>query len=236
MMANVAEGTKRLNGGESRLQMFLFGMVVVLATCFVALEWNSPSAGDEDERLLEELAQDLEMLPAMEQERMLYELQLPSAPVVTPVIHVVDDAVSDAEMPDEQGDVSLFAEDEADGEDAEEPDIPQFVDSEEKPLDMRVVEQLPEFPGGMLYFIKWVTHEIRYPQAAQSRKVQGRLAVSFIVNKDGTTSDLKIVEPLDPVIDEEVLRVMRRMPDWTPGIDGGKPCRTMLVVPIKFQL
>jgi protein TonB len=98
------------------------------------------------------------------------------------------------------------------------------------------VEQLPEFPGGMVEFMKWLTKNLKYPPSAQNRKVQGRVVVSFIVNKDGTIADAKVVKPVDPTLDREAMRVVRMMPNWKPGLQMGKPCRTMFAIPIVFKL
>ena len=101
---------------------------------------------------------------------------------------------------------------------------------------MRTVEQIPEFPGGIVQFMKWITHNLRYPPQAQQQKIQGKVIVSFIINKDGSISAPTIVQSVDPLLDHEAMRVIKMMPRWKPGIENGKPCRTMFAIPINFVL
>ena len=123
---------------------------------------------------------------------------------------------------------------------SEKEDDPQLdalpVDEKEQPLELRVVEKIPEPPGGWVAFMKWLTTNLRYPVMAQQKKIQGKVIVSFIVNKDGTTSDAKIVKSANPLLDREALRVVRMMPPWTPGEDKGKTCRTMIAIPVVFDI
>ena len=95
---------------------------------------------------------------------------------------------------------------------------------------------MPEFPGGGSAFVQWLTSQLRYPPIAQSKKVQGKVVVSFIVNKDGSIADIKLEKSVDPYLDREALRVIRMMPNWTPGVQNNRPCRTMVAVPVVFKL
>ena len=107
--------------------------------------------------------------------------------------------------------------------------------SEEEPLPIRIVQQIPEFPGGMSAFTKWLTRNLRYPEQSQRYKTQGMVVVSFVVNKDGTASDIKIEKSAEARLDAEVIRVMKLMPKWQPGMQDNQPCRTILVVPVSFR-
>ena len=101
---------------------------------------------------------------------------------------------------------------------------------------VRTVEQLPEFPGGMVAFMKWLTRNLHYPVQAQQQRIEGRVVVSFIVNKDGSIASPKVVKSAAPLLDSEALRVIRMMPRWKPGILDEKPCRTMFAIPINFKI
>lgn len=98
------------------------------------------------------------------------------------------------------------------------------------------MEQLPEFPGGIVEFMKWLTRNLHYPPQAQQQKIQGKVVVSFIINKDGSISSPRIVRSVDPLLDREAMRVVKMMPWWKAGLEDGKPCRTMFAIPINFQL
>jgi protein TonB len=115
----------------------------------------------------------------------------------------------------------------------EQPPINQNGDDEEA---LRMVEQLPEYPGGMVEFMKWLTKTLKYPEEALKRKIEGKVMISFIVDKDGSLSDIKVVKPANPLLDAEALRVARMMPKWKPGTDNGKVCRTMIAIPIVFEI
>ena len=96
--------------------------------------------------------------------------------------------------------------------------------------------EIPEFPGGWSAFMQWLTKNLKYPSAAQKNKVQGTVVITFIVNKDGSIADTRVSTSVDPVLDAEALRVMKMMPKWKPGMDRNKVCRTMIAVPVVFQL
>ena len=112
------------------------------------------------------------------------------------------------------------------------PQIPITKDS----VVLKTVEQLPEFPGGIVQFMKWLTRNLRYPSVAQSQRIQGKVVISFIINKDGSIASPTIVQSADPLLDREAMRVIRMMPHWKPGLQDGKPCRTMFAIPVNFQL
>jgi protein TonB len=84
--------------------------------------------------------------------------------------------------------------------------------------------------------MQWLTKNLRYPPAARQRQQQGRVVTQFIVNTDGSLSDMKVVQSAEPSLDREALRVLHMMPAWKPGQQDNKPCRTMVCIPIVFKL
>lgn len=99
-----------------------------------------------------------------------------------------------------------------------------------------VVEKMPEFPGGMAELMKYLNSNIKYPVEAHKAGIQGRVVVSFVVNKDGTVKDAKIVRSVDKSIDAEALRVISAMPKWLPGYQDGKAVKVRYTVPVTFRL
>lgn len=99
-----------------------------------------------------------------------------------------------------------------------------------------VVEQMPSFPGGISGLRTYLNQNIRYPAEAQENCVQGRVVVSFVVGKDGHISDVTVLRSVDPSLDKEAIRVIRNMPRWTPGKQGGEPVRVRYNVPVSFRL
>ena len=113
---------------------------------------------------------------------------------------------------------------------------PLLTDNADNPQDFRIVQQLPEFPGGIVEFMKWLQRHLQYPEEARQKCIQGKVMVSFIVNKDGSITDAKVTRSVNPQLDGEAMRVINLMPKWKPGVDNGKPCRTLFTIPIVFKL
>ena len=111
--------------------------------------------------------------------------------------------------------------------------IPQPVNSNRV---YDVVEQMPSFPGGISGLRTYLNQNIRYPAEAQENCVQGRVVVSFVVGKDGHISDVTVLRSVDPSLDKEAIRVVKNMPRWTPGKQGGEPVRVRYNVPVSFRL
>ena len=107
-------------------------------------------------------------------------------------------------------------------------------DEPEKPFD--VVEQMPEFPGGTPELMKFISTNVKYPAEALKNGVQGRVLVQFIVEKDGSISEVEVCKKVNEHLDAEAVRVVNAMPKWTPGKQKGKPVRVKFTLPITFRL
>ena len=99
-----------------------------------------------------------------------------------------------------------------------------------------VVEEMPEFPGGMGECMKWLGQNIKYPAEAKEKGVEGRVIVQFVVEKDGTITNTKVVRGVDPDLDAEALRVVNQSPKWKPGKQKGEAVRVKYTLPIMFRL
>lgn len=222
---------------------FLVGLVVALSLFLVALEFSSqdgiPEAGED---LLDDVSQDIEMMPAVHRDDMVAAAPSGSRASVSDEINVVDKPVKDAKESNPLADKEALKRllgvgfgDVAAVSDVKLQPTTVNVD-EDNPLNFQVVERLPEFPGGMSAFVQWLTKNLKYPLTAQRAKRKGTVLVSFIVNKDGSIADRKVVKSVSPELDREALRVLRLMPKWKPGEDHGQPCRTYICIPIVFKL
>ncbi len=100
----------------------------------------------------------------------------------------------------------------------------------------QVVEEQPMFPGGMEALMNYLRKDMKYPKEAQDKGIQGRVIVQFVVNKDGSICDAKVVKPVDPLLDAEALRAVNAMPKWTPGKQKGEPVRVRFTLPLSFHL
>lgn len=98
-----------------------------------------------------------------------------------------------------------------------------------------VVDVMPEFPGGETELLKYMARNVKYPAESIKNKEEGSLSLSFIINKDGSLSDIKVVKSLTPLLDAEAVRVVKNMPKWTPGKVKGKVVRVAYTTPITFK-
>ena len=99
-----------------------------------------------------------------------------------------------------------------------------------------VVEVMPQFPGGQIAMLKYLMENIKYPEQAMKEGIQGRVTVRFIVEKDGSISDVKPILSVHPLLNKEAVRVVESMPKWSPGKQNGKPVRVRFNVPVMFKL
>ena len=231
---------------DKRVTFFLLGLLIILSVIFVCLQYTS-HAGDYDMTDdMEDLSQDLEMSTPQDSKDMV-SAEAASAPASKAITQEVK-AVQQPAQPVQKISTTTSelvignGEGAVDGANVKEaaPETP--VDNSnpsavpEAPINFTVVQQIPVFPGGWSAYMQWLTKNLKYPKLAQQRKRQGMVVVSFIVNKDGSIADLKVSTSVDPLLDREALRVMKMMPKWKPGMDHNKVCRTMVAVPIVFQI
>lgn len=98
------------------------------------------------------------------------------------------------------------------------------------------VEQMPSYPGGQKALMTYLSDNIKYPEEAVKKGIEGRVLIKFIVEKDGTISNVEVAESVNPLLDKESLRVVRSMDNWIPGKQNGKPVRVLWHIPISFRL
>ena len=99
-----------------------------------------------------------------------------------------------------------------------------------------VVDEPPSFPGGDAAQIAFLSNNLRYPAVAMEQGIQGRVVTQFVVDKDGSITDVKVVRSLDPMLDKEAVRLVKSMPKWTPGKLNGSPVRVKYILPLSFRL
>lgn len=102
--------------------------------------------------------------------------------------------------------------------------------------DIAILEVPPVFPGGMDKFYKYLNSSIKYPMMAAENNIQGKVFVSFVVEKNGALTDIKVLRSLGGGTDEEAVRVLKASPKWTPGVQNGKQVRVKYNIPISFSL
>ena len=209
--------TPKANLESKRPTWLLVGYVTVLAFMFVAFEWTRDIRVDTSGRINENVfEQDME-IPLTRQP----ELTPSPPPQVTPindVLTIIDD--------DATAEETNFASLEETGEDVVIKHIPVTVDEEVVVEDdiFVVVEENPQFPnGGTAGLLQYLGKNIKYPTIPQENGTQGRVTVQFVVNKDGSIVDVKVIRGVDPYLDKEAVRVISTMPKWIPGKQRGVP-------------
>ena len=127
--------------------------------------------------------------------------------------------------------------DEAEGEVLKAKEV--VVDEKPKEEETKVfdvVEQMPSFPGGDAELMKYLSTHIKYPVVAEENGIQGRVIATFVVERDGSISDVKVIKSVDPSLDKEAIRVLKSMPKWIPGKQNGSAVRVKYTVPVTFRL
>ena len=212
---------------------FVLGLVIALTCFLIALFMPFPEDDPlDDPDLLEMFSMDEELSSLMRPEN-----ELALAPKVEPEpakkLVVKDEEEQETEpLKDDEPVETDMNSDMSAMDDEIEPPEPQDDDV----VSFRVVEDLPQFPGGPVELMKFLQRNLKYPPLMQERKIQGKVVAEFIVNKDGSLTDVKIAKSLNPACDREVLRVLRMMPRWTAGIQNDQPCRTKVCIPVVFKL
>jgi periplasmic protein TonB len=124
--------------------------------------------------------------------------------------------------------------DDVNGVDVATLDENQAITQEEVEEVYGAVDQMPEFPGGEMALRNWISNNIRYPKIASDKGIHGKVYINFVVEKDGSISNVRIVQGVEPSLDKEALRVINSLPRWRAGLQGGEPVRVSYTVPINF--
>ena len=204
---------------ENKKGMFFqIGLAVTLIAVLISFEWKSYdkskyNLGDLNLDDMEE-----EIIPITRQE-----VKPPPPPPPPPeIIEIVED------------EVEIENEVEIEETDTDEDEIVEIEEDDEEFF--MVVENMPEFPGGDLGLMKFIQKNVRYPAIAKEYNITGKVYVSFIVDKQGSVTNVKIVRGVDKNLDAEALRVVSLLPKYKPGKQRGKAVRVMFTIPIDFTL
>lgn len=241
------------------------GLIVVFIMLIAYSKYSDWSAEQErlaldqqrEQMLQAELAQEAEEPePEPEPEEQKMEMEIPEVPQeVLATVQVTQIAIVDADkvqnevmdMEEQKEDntargvVTVEGSDDVDKFEAVKEQVVVKEPEPEKPKAAPeeifvAVEQPAEFPGGQQALMKWLSSNIRYPESAQQNDIQGRVVVNFVVEKDGSVSQVKIAKGVDKDLDREAIRVVQKMPKWTPGKNNGVAVRSYFNLPVTFRL
>ena len=210
---------------ERKMPLFyLVGLNVALFFTIVAFEWKTTDGGIID---LDNLTQETDWVDPP--------VIIPQPPVPVPPMPKPQVIITEVvEEPEKMPEVII------DQNKVNEP-IPEF-DFEPTPPDpieeapFIIVEDMPEFPGGMDAFYKFIGKKVKYPAQARRMGIEGRVYLQFVIEKDGSIGDLFVAKGVGAGLDEESLRVMNLVPNFKPGKQRGKPVRVQMTIPINFRL
>ena len=214
---------------ENKKLMFIqIGMIISLLIAWLAFEHKSYDKREIDASLLNrEVALDEEMVEITKQEEQ--KPQPVEVPKQTTQLEIVQDDV-------ETEDININAEVEQ-NEVIEEYVAPEVVEEEVVEQEIfQIVEEMPSFPGGEGKLLEYVAKNIKYPQIARETGIQGRVFVGFVVEPDGSVSNVKILRGIGGGCDEEAMRVIKSLPKWKPGKQRGKAVRVSYQIPVMFKL
>jgi len=234
----------------SVLYVLIAAAAIIILPRFI--EMIKPAASETDKEQVVEMKQ-LKQAEVKQKEREI-KIEKPveqpqavksSVKFTAPVIKKDEEVSDDKEMKTQEdimsakGSVSIAdvkGNDEAHGQDIA--DLKQIVTQapEEETKVFTIVEQMPTFPGGEAALLKWLGDHIKYPVIAEENGIQGRVVVTFVVERDGSVSDVKVVRSVDPSLDKEAIRVVRSMPKWIPGKQNGSSVRVQYTLPVMFRL
>ncbi len=242
---------------------FLFLLLGLVAVIILIFAWSKYSDYRQEQAAIEAKMQAEKMLAAQleqmeepeeepEPEEQKLEMEVPEVPqevlatVQVTQIAIVDEVKNEVLEMDQQledntarGVVNQEGSDDVDKFKAVQEAVVVKEPEPEKPKVEEIfvaVEQNAEFPGGMPALMKWLSNNIRYPEAAQQNDVQGRVIVRFVVEKDGSVSGAQIVKGVDKDLDKEALRVVSKMPKWQAGKNNGVAVRSYFTLPVNFKL
>lgn len=205
------------------------GLVIGLALMLVAFEWKSyeKTVIEVTSRQVENVAEDI--IPITEQK-----VKPPPPPPVKQVvkINIVDDNVT----VDDDINIDVEADQNTEVQEYVAPVKSEDEESAEEAQIFMVVESMPEYPGGEAQLYAFLAENIKYPQMAKESGIQGRVFVTFVVERDGRVTDVRVLRGIGGGCDEEAIRVVQSMPKWTPGKQRGKSVRVQYNLPVKFTL
>ena len=204
---------------ENKKGMFFqIGLAVTLIAVLISIEWKSYDKSNYNLGDLNLDDMEEEIIPITRQE-----VKPPPPPPPPPeIIEIVED------------EVEIENEVEIEETDTDEDEIVEIEEDDEEFF--MVVENMPEFPGGDLGLMKFIQKNVRYPAIAKEYNITGKVYVSFIVDKSGAVTNVKIVRGVDKNLDAEALRVVKSLPKYKPGKQRGQAVRVMFTIPINFTL
>ncbi|KAF5079346.1 MAG: energy transducer TonB [Petrimonas sp.] len=213
-----------------KLTSILMGVVVAVSVLFFAFEWSSQTKKLDESIIVQDVLAE-EEIEITRRDPTPPPPPPPPAPETPEIIQVVEEKVETR--------IEINTEDDASKRQMEAfvPPPPPKPKVEEVTEEIFVVvEEQPEFPGGNTAMMKFLSDNIKYPVIAQENGIQGRVITNFVVERDGSITDVQVVRGVDPSLDKEAIRVIQSMPKWKAGRQRGSAVRVRFTLPVVFRL
>lgn len=208
----------------------LMGFVLSVSLLFFAFEWSTQTSKLDENVLVQDVLAE-EEIEITRRDPTPPPPPPPPEPETPEIIEVVEEEVEtkmDIQIEDDQSQRQLNT--------YVPPPPPKPKQEEVTDEIFVVVENQPEFPGGNTAMMKFLGDNIKYPVIAQENGIQGRVICNFVVEKDGSITDVQVVRGVDPSLDREAMRVIQQMPRWKPGKQRGQAVRVRFTLPVVFRL
>jgi len=217
-----------VNLEKKRPILLEIGLIISLALVFLGFQYKS---SDETKNTLGDLG-DLQV----EEEIIPITRQQEKKPPPPPPPKVVEELniVKDDEKIENEVEIENTEADE--NTQIEQVEVQPEEEEEEEIVNFYVIENKPEFPGGQAAMFKYIAEHTKYPEIAKENGITGKVFVQFVIDKDGSVTDVKVIRGVDPYLDKEAVRVVKSMPKWKPGSQRGKPVKVSFQLPINFTL
>ena len=220
----------KANLEDKRLTFIFMGLIVALAILYTAFEWTQREItvheADNEDFLIEE---EIQIDQTFQEETPPPPPEPEEVPDVIEEIKIVEDDVKTEEF-------KISTEDTKEAVEIKQVVIEEEEEEEEIEEVFLVVEEQPEFPGGMAKLMKYFSDNVRYPVVAAENGIQGRVICQFTVWRDGSIRDIVVVRGVDKSLDKEAVRLIENMPKWKPGKQRGKEVSCKFTVPVSFRL
>ncbi|HHT30170.1 MULTISPECIES: energy transducer TonB [Petrimonas] len=229
-MNDEVKKSPKANIDALKLTSILMGMVVGISVLFFAFEWSSKTKKLDESIIVQDVLAE-EEIEITRRDPAPPPPPPPPAPETPEIIQVVEEKVETR--------IEINTEDDASKRQMETfvPPPPPKPKVEEVTEEIFVVvEEQPEFPGGNAAMMKFLSDNIKYPVIAQENGIQGRVITNFVVERDGSITDVQVVRGVDPSLDKEAVRVIQSMPKWKPGKQRGSAVRVRFTLPVVFRL
>ena len=214
----ISKKNPKISLENKKAMFFQIGLTITLIVVLIAFEWKSYDKSNYNLGDLNLDDMEEEIIPITRQE-----VKPPPPPPPPPeIIEIVED------------EVEIEKELEIEETETDEDEIVEVEEDDEEFF--MVVENMPEFPGGDLGLMKFIQKNVKYPAIAKEYNITGKVYVSFIVDKQGKVTNVKIVRGVDKNLDAEAMRVVSMLPKYKPGKQRGKSVRVMFTIPINFTL